>query len=152
MNPAEVAAPGKGEARSILCYLDLDWQESQGRSLDILLEGRLCESCRSRRSRPRRKGSSASKKTRVEELRAQIQSCCSRKDDFITPRTPLLEAAFRLLLSREMPLSLEEMVRELSRRRRSYFTEELMRERLERMLARDTFYGFRLQSQEPPNA
>lgn len=131
---------GKGpqEAAPPLYRLDMEGYEAQGRSWEAFLRSRLCPSCQGRGG----DGNS---------LVAAIQECCSRKEDFITPGMPLMEAAFRLLLARgNQPLSVDELVGEVTRLRGlGEARKASLWPLVERLLERDTFYGFLRLEGEP---
>lgn len=74
---------------------------------------------------------------------AQIRVCCSRKDSFINARTPIVEAAFRLLLSKGTPMTLDEMAAEIAQRRGQHLaSSEALKGLLDKVLQQDSFYGF----------
>ena len=114
--------------------IDLDWLAANKRSFSILIRDCLCPSCS-------REFGAAGDKTSPDVLIAAVQKCCSGVPDFISKKTPVAEAVFRILLRNgNQPLTLAELGRRLSESRggdpyRS--TPEL----LYRIMKNDRFYG-----------
>ncbi len=107
-----------------LYFIDLDWYQQSGRSFNALVQSRLCPSCRQKEG----------------DAITLIRDCCSKSEDFITPNMPILEAAFRLLLSNgNQPMDLEQMAEELGEKRGRRIYPDALR----RMLENDNYYGLR---------
>ncbi|MBE0479592.1 MAG: hypothetical protein IBX68_01285 [Dehalococcoidia bacterium] len=122
---------GAGEKRY---FIDPNWYHEHERSFAVLISSRLCP---------------ASQKKKVAKsenaLLKTISQCCSKWEGFITADMPILEVVFRILLANgNQPLSLDE----IRDRLQQILTDttgprELSIERLERILARDDYYGIR---------
>ena len=113
-------------------FIDLGWYDRARRSFYFVAQVALCPKCRKRLRNNRN--------TPSEKILATIMDCCSNSADFITPRLPLLEGAFRILLANgNEPLDTSELVNRLNERYGGY---SYAAETLEPLLARDDFYGF----------
>ena len=73
--------------------IDPSFIEESGRSSVLLARDRRCPQCNSERKKA--KGSSDSS---FVDHRKNIVKCCSKKDDYLKPDMPLMEAIFRILL------------------------------------------------------
>jgi hypothetical protein len=112
----------------------LEWFPQNSRSLPVLIKDYLCPECS-------RKISSKGKQPSPETLIATIHKCCSKQNDFINDRLPILESIFRLFLRNgNRDMSLEELGHELSQLRGGdiYRTSP---EALYRVLKKDGYYG-----------
>jgi hypothetical protein len=116
--------------------IDLNWLKTNRRSFTILTRGALCPKCR-------KKLKADTQDVNAAELLKTIQSCCSKADDFITPRLPFQEAIFRVFLTTgNKPMTLIELGDEM-RRRRGPDGAKNSPEFLARVLRNDTYYGVR---------
>lgn len=106
------AQHGTGVEGEDLWYaIDPAWYQQRRVSLTYVTHLRRCQECRDGRppSGKGRRRRSKKEPTWEDEMGA-IASCCSQKSGYITAHTPLLEAAFRLLLKNgNQPLSTQEM-------------------------------------------
>lgn len=115
-------------------FIDLDWYQQNQRSFALLARRCLCPDCL------QRLGATVTEVS-ADELISAVKECCSTLPYYITPRLPLLESVFRVILSNgNRPLELEELVRQLDQRRGGYSfrTSEAA---LYRLLENDRFYG-----------
>ena len=116
--------------------VDREWLEAKRLSFSVLVEERLCPVCRDRF----RNGGLASE----EEVVSCLREHCSTREDYLNPRLPLLELAFRLLLASPGPLSMEDVQKRLQLLvAKGPYHKDTSREALERLLDRDTYYGIR---------
>lgn len=114
--------------------LDATYISSIGRSYNSLLQSRLCVSCKKK---------SSSGKLNTDELMKLAISCCSSKAGFFSPSLPLMETAFRIFLSNgNRPLTIDEIIQELNNQKADFAT-SLKPEYLERLIAKDIFYGIK---------
>lgn len=151
----ERAFDQEGEAKSY--FIDLQWYEERGRSFSVLAQHRMCAACRSRLG------------SEVEELAPTVdersgrvvflppkvpyghdplhtlRDCCGKRDDFIGPGMPLLEAIFRLFLANSnQPLTVQEVREQLIARCGFAPTHHKMTDEfLTRLLQNDRYYGLR---------
>lgn len=112
----------------------LDWFPQNNRSLSVLIKDYLCPECS-------RKISGKGKQPSPEALILTIHKCCSKQNDFINDRLPILEGIFRLFLRNgNRDISLEELGHELGQLRGGdmYRTSP---EALYRILKKDLYYG-----------
>ncbi len=115
-------------------FIDLDWYQRQERSFATLAASRLCPT-----SRKKEKTKSEAALLRI------IKQCCSKRDGFITPNTPLLEMVFRLLLANgNQPLELGQMQEQLQKwLGDTNNAPDLSIPKLKRILDNDRYYGLR---------
>jgi hypothetical protein len=115
-------------------FIDLAWLEQHNRSL--LAQGCLCPKCL-------KKQKGGSEPIPPAELISSIKNCCGKASDFITDKLPILESVFRLLLANgNQPLSLEELSKQLVKRRGGD-TQRTSVEILSRLLRDERYYGLR---------
>ena len=115
-------------------FIDLAWLEQHNRSL--LAQGCLCPKCA-------KKLKGDSEPSSPAELISTIKGCCSKTPEFITDKLPILESIFRLLLANgNQPLSLEELSKQLAKRRGGD-TQRTSVEILSRLLRDEHYYGLR---------
>ncbi len=127
--------------RGLAYYIDLDWYKRNSRSFSVLAEPYLCSQCQERLNAEEGYPSESA-------LIKQIASCCSRRDDYIRAKLPLLESIFRILIANgNKPLSIEEIRRRLEEKREGNFTPTV--DTLHRLLENDYFYGLQPVSPEP---
>ncbi len=134
------------EAYEFWCAIDPVWYEQRQISLAYVAHLRRCQDCREGRppvvkGRRRR----AKKDEGWEDEMGIIAACCSTKSGYITAQTPLLEAAFRLLLkSGNQPLSTQEMHQGIQEAWVAGITpRDPSLLHLRRLLARQDAYGLR---------
>ena len=138
-------------------YIDLRWYDEHARSFRAVAQTRLCDSCKDKiGTETQERVPSIDKKTGrvVFELKnvpfaenpmSVIRTCCSKRRDYITPETPVLEAIFRILLATSnQPMEAERLREELGNyvsmsERPHAYAPELM----ERMIRSDRNYGLR---------
>ena len=150
-SPTDAEGSPKAERRSY--FVDPTWHERNGRRFAAFVESRVCPSCRRKLEEGRETtqgeptGGSRSKGNRQRppaDPVATIQSCCVTATDFITPRLPVLEAVFRLLLAKGSPMDAEQIRESLSTWpgvEGAY--SHLSADMLEHLLESDSYYGFR---------
>ncbi len=115
-------------------FIDTQWYEESGRSLVTIVNARRCPSCQSQLGSGQDTGDPIT----------AISECCSKKESFLQGDLPLLESAFRVILAGgNSPMSSQEIRDRLVGAGFDPVTRDLSLERLERMLSRDSFYGFR---------
>jgi hypothetical protein len=113
--------------------ISLEWFPEHRRSISALLRDYLCPECARRFA--------DDTKAKPEALIGTIQKCCSQQPDFINERLPIMESAFRLLLSHgNKAMELGELSRELGERRGGD-TYRTSPEALLRILKKDGYYG-----------
>jgi hypothetical protein len=116
-------------------FIDVDWYTRNNRSFLFLLRERLCPKCQKRLKTGKSKG-----EVTADKLLASIRDCCSESRDFISPKLPILESVFRILLANaNQPLDTEELVKRLSEQRGNPYSISV--ESLSRLLASDEYYG-----------
>ncbi len=134
---SESASPPQ-EEKEPSYILDPQRAAEEDLSLEFVLLGRRCSSCRERLEE-------TGEMPTVKQHIAQIAKCCALKEGFIRPQMPIQEIVFRILLSeRNQPASLSHL--------HSLLTEEwatpmnpknVSAEDLKRILASDNYYGFK---------
>ena len=88
-------------------FIDLNWYEQNGRSFFTLAQGSLCPKCRQRMKEG---------EVSTADLLKNIEDCCSKAPDFITPGRPALESIFRIFLANgNRPLGSGELGEQLRR-------------------------------------
>lgn len=113
-------------------FIDLGWYDQNNRSLLSLALGSLCPKCRKRLKVG--KG-----EVPMPKIISAIRDCCSTGEDFVTPKLPLVECAFRLILANgNEPIDSEELVKKLGERRG---TSNHSAQTINRLLAKDRYYG-----------
>jgi hypothetical protein len=145
------------EVTSPRYFIDESWFEKNNRSFRAMSQARMCDSCKELLgSETQERVPSVDSRTGrvVFEMRSvpygqnpltAIRSCCSKRRDYITPETPVVEALFRVFLaSGNQPMDVERIREELSTyismsdRPHNYSTELL-----ERIIKTDQYYGLR---------
>jgi hypothetical protein len=116
--------------------IDIDWFEKNNRSFIDLVRRSLCPKCADKLQKKK-------KKLAAGDILAAIKDCCARSPGFITPKLPILESAFRVLLAGDnKPMEVGELSKELSLRRGAdAYTPRS--EALDRLLSNDRWYGFK---------
>jgi len=105
-------------------HIDFDWWEKENRNFRVYLQSHLCTECRERYKSHRETelidwiDPQTAEVKQVDALWQSLHTCCSRKPDYITERTPLTAAAFRIFLANNntplTPLELHERIRHKS--------------------------------------
>lgn len=114
-------------------HVDLRWYEQTYRSLAVLVGRCLCPSCRVRLA-----GAGE------EDLLAALQEHCSDLPDYRSPRLPLIEILFRILLSHgNEPVSLKQLQQEAVEWTSAADGRDVSPATLRRLLDADSFYGIR---------
>lgn len=122
-----------------LYQIDPGWYRQMGRDLDTVVRERRCYLCR------RQLEEVPLGTVTLEEHTRAVLECCARREGYITPETPVLEAVFRVLLAAEnRPISLTRIYQALHDWWGGYQTPRVVDLRaLRRMLERDSAYGIR---------
>lgn len=138
-------------------YIDLKWYDEHNRSFRAMTQARLCDSCKEKMgTETQERVPSIDPRTGrvVFEMKnvpfgqnpmSVIRSCCSKRRDYITPETPVLEAIYRIFLATSnQPMDVERLREELSNyvamsERPHAYSPELM----ERLIRADKQYGLR---------
>ncbi|MBM3939791.1 MAG: hypothetical protein FJ318_02630 [SAR202 cluster bacterium] len=112
--------------------------EAKGRQIGVVVGNRLCPGAIARL----KKGTSP-RGAGFEELRRLARDYCSKDPDFLSPRLPVLEAAFRLLLaSPQNQLSLSDILQQLTEIWiTASWPRHISQEALERVLRGPNEYG-----------
>lgn len=82
--------------KALLLAVDFKGLEGAGRSVPFMIWSRLCPTSQEEKALVKQRAAGS-----VTKLLDQIARCCSHKPDYITPKTPILEAVFRLLLAKK---------------------------------------------------
>jgi hypothetical protein len=97
-------------------HVDYDWFAERGRDIRVLIQEQLCAQCRPKfADDPNRQDidwidPSTGEVTAVDGLTYRLRECCSQRDDYITPSTPLAAAIFRVLVADgDTPMSAAEI-------------------------------------------
>jgi uncharacterized protein (DUF2267 family) len=113
--------------------------EAQGRSFSLLLLHRRCATCWGTLIQE----PAGSLETSAQDHLERIAEHCSANKDFVSPGLPIMEAVFRVLLSKgNQPTTLEEVLTVLQKQwsdSASHWAPPPAK--LYRMLTRDVFYG-----------
>ncbi len=101
-------------------HIDFDWWKEKGSNFRVVLQSRLCDSCREQFSSIGNVGEidwidpDTAEITQVDGLWHSLRTCCSQKPDYITEKTPLTEAAFRIFLANDntplTPVELHQLI------------------------------------------
>ena len=136
-------------------FIDERWFETANRSFRAMAQARMCDSCKEKLgTETQERAPSIDPHTGrvVFEIRtvpfgqsptSVIRSCCSKRRDYITPETPVVEALFRVFLaSGNQPMDAERLREELSNYvsmsdRPHNYSAEL----IERIIKKDRYYG-----------
>lgn len=112
--------------------------EDSGRSGYKILESRLCPDCRQKIDTSKVKGNLT-----FQDLRECMQKYCSQDLNFVTPAMPLLECAFRFLItSQKEPLTLTELHSKVNDLwSNAPWPRHISPESLARAISSDTYYG-----------
>jgi hypothetical protein len=93
-------------------HIDFDWWKQEGRNFRVYLWSHLCSECQ--KVYESHQGTEeidwidpdTAQVTRVDALWHSLQTCCSKKPDYITDQTPVVDAVFRVFLANgNTPLS-----------------------------------------------
>ena len=122
-------------------YIDIARIEAQGRSSEVLVGDRRCDSCK---ALPPKKPPKGKKATPVpQQYMACIRTHCGQQPDYLSSEMPVLETSFRLMMAaKEQPVPLGDLHQRLSDLWiNSPLPRHITREALARVLAHDTYYG-----------
>jgi len=104
-------------------HIDFTWWEKQNKDIRVFMRELLCPECLTAATEsPDQQAIDmvdpvTAEVTRVDALWEAIRSCCSRRPDYITPETPILDSIFRLFLGNgNQPLSSHELHDRLDKR------------------------------------
>lgn len=115
-------------------FINLARFSGANRSFSVMLRSRLCSKCQ------QRTGAKSGKQT-PEKLLSMFKNCCSKFEDFITPKMPVSEKLFRIFLaSGNQPIKVTELVARLAACCGGSFS--LSESVLRRLLDSDQYYGF----------
>ena len=104
-------------------HIDFDWWEQKGENVRIFLWNHLCPDCQ--KVYESHQGTEeidwidadTAEVTRVDALWHCLQTCCSQKPDYISERTPTIDAIFRVFLANgNTPLSPLELYGAINKR------------------------------------
>jgi hypothetical protein len=116
-------------------YIDLKWYDKNKRSFMDLAKRGICGKCAEKLNKKK-------KPATKEDVLAAIKDCCSQTPEFITPKMPILESVFRIILANgNKPMGIDEISRELNEKRGSD-TYSSSKDLLIRLLSNDRWYGF----------
>lgn len=104
-------------------HIDYDWWSKQQRDVRIIIWEHLCPECKEKFGTHTETGDidwvdpNTGEVTVVDGLMYSLRDCCSRKQDYVTHRTPLATSIFRLFLANgNSPLSATEIYEKIDRR------------------------------------
>jgi hypothetical protein len=139
-------------------YIDTTWFDENSLSFDDIVQARMCDSCRERLGEitedrqpvfDRKSGRMTFEVTQVaygsNPIRV-IRDCCSRKKNFILPDMSTLEAIFRIFLANgNQPMPLSHVREQLQEWCPGGGCQWLLLgdDQMERVIARDNYYGLR---------
>ena len=101
----------KNEIKDTFYTISPEWYENHGISLSLVVHQRRCAQCQayetwSESQKRRGKNSTANWQKEMRE----IMKSCSKKEDYIHSKTPMVEAVFRLLLKQgNRPMSVAQL-------------------------------------------
>jgi hypothetical protein len=139
-------------------FIDTTWYDENGLSFDLIVQARMCEACRDRigeqieERQPvfNRKSGRMSFELHTTTYGANpikvIRECCAKRKNFITQDMPTLEAVFRVFLANgNQPMPLAHVREQLQEWCPGGGCQWLLLndDQMERVLARDTYYGLR---------
>jgi hypothetical protein len=136
--------PIANDGKEMSVSIDLEKCRLLGRSPEVMLAQRCCAECQASLDR-------TAELPRAETQLREIARCCSKKEDFITTEMPLLEIAFRTLLTlRNRPISLRDLHHQVTEEWATPSNpKSISVEGFKNILLRDTYYCFALSSTEP---
>ncbi len=119
--------------------IDTDHLINLGKSLSLLLLHRRCASCWSEIINDPNQGLNIDAKSHLK----QITGHCSKKPEFISHGMPLMEAVFRILLSRRYgPIPINKLLEELQEKWTDPTNPSIpSSEKIYRMLKANEYYG-----------
>lgn len=122
-------------------FFDLDWFKENNRSFPVVVQSRLCPACQKKRDQS---GESAAQADDSQALLENIRTCCSQSQDFFPDGLPLMDAIFRVFLTSQEPVDLEELHQQLKTRMGvAGDRRDISVKTLERLLQKDGSYGLR---------
>jgi len=97
-------------------HIDYDWWTNMARDVLVLIWEHLCSECKAKYGTHADTAdfdwvdSDTGEITVVDGLRYSLRECCSQRDDYITPSTPLSASIFSVFIANgNAPLSATEM-------------------------------------------
>ena len=104
-------------------HIDFSWWERQNKDIRIFMRDLLCPDCAvsvgsvEGMQMVDMVDPETAEVTQADAIWEAIQACCSKKPDYITPDSPLLDAIFRTFLANgNKPLSVVELHERLDKR------------------------------------
>jgi len=105
-------------------HIDMDWWDEQDRDIRIHMLDMLCDACRDEYIENYGKleeidwvDEDTGEVMRVDGLWHSLRTCCSLKPEYISPRTPIVEAVFRTFVANgNRPLTIREIHEKIDRR------------------------------------
>lgn len=105
-------------------HIDMDWWRESQRDIRVYLKDMLCDLCKEEYASAEHGveeidwvDEQTGEVTRVDWLWHSLRSCCSKRPDYITPNTPIIDAVFRTFLANgNEPLSAQELYERIDRR------------------------------------
>jgi len=104
-------------------HIDMDWWRENHRDIRVYLKEILCDQCRADYGDQREVeeidwvDGQTGEVVRVDALWHCLRTCCSLKQEYISPTTPVIDAIFRTFLANgNKPLSVNELYEILDRR------------------------------------
>ncbi len=87
-------------------HIDFDWWQKQGKSLRVMLSSHLCPSCWQQYSEAEPElidwvDPQTGEVKQVDLLWNVVRTCCSQKNDFVAPETPLVTAVFLTFIAND---------------------------------------------------
>jgi len=103
-------------------HIDYDWWADQGRDVRVLIWEHLCPECKAKLESHADTANidwvnpGTGEITIVDGLVYSLRHCCSQRDDYITPSTPLSASIFRVFVANgNAPLSATEIYERIGR-------------------------------------
>ena len=104
-------------------HIDMEWWNEQGRDIRVYIRETLCDECRADYAEHQDLSEidwvdeETGEVSQVDALWHALRTCCSLKQSFITPNTPVIDAVFRTFLANgNKPLSIRQLYEILDRR------------------------------------
>ncbi|NLT74189.1 MAG: hypothetical protein GXX94_08375 [Chloroflexi bacterium] len=104
-------------------YIDMSWWKDQGRDIRVYLRDLLCEDCRSSYASLALDQTIDSVDPETGEVRQvdpiwdSLLTCCSKRPDYITSTTPIVDGVFRVFVANgNAPLTVREIHEQVNHR------------------------------------
>lgn len=103
-------------------HIDLDWWRENRKDIRIFIKGFLCDECKKAYAESDNEpvdvvNPETGEVTQADPLWYSIQTCCSRKPNYITLDTPIIDSIFLTFLANgNQPLSVLELYERLDKR------------------------------------